>query len=553
MNFFKKYLRYWHTVRNLRFIQIYYRIYFSFTTSLRIKISPVKVRNISAHPIFLMHKRNSLISKSEFLFFNKIGDINTIGWNPKNYKKLWVYNLHYFDFLNIQEGIKSNEYVSWQKLIINRWIDENPYPNGIGWDSYPTSLRIVNWAKWVINDNPTNQKMIQSLNFQTEWLFRRIEWHLLGNHLFSNAKALLFSGILLEGRSSSKWTSKAFKIIDNELKEQILDDGGNFELSPMYHAIFLEDLLDIIQLSISFPDSFKKEQIHNWKKIALKMIDWLEVMTHKDGQIALFNDSALNVSSSTLELIKYANSLGILESKTIEKDDKNIKLVHLKNTGYIKLSDLKVDIFIDIADVGPSYLPAHAHADTLSFELSFNTYRIFVNGGTSTYELGEKRNRERMTSSHNTVVLNDQNSSDVWNSFRVGRRARPYDLKISQKEFFTKVSCSHNGYKHINGKPVHNREWYFEKNKLLITDKISGKYNSAIAHYIIHPDVKIIQKDSNRFILKMLDGNEISMISSDESELIDFQYSPYFGNSVATKAIKIKCINKNISCSLEWD
>ena len=108
-------------------------------------------------------------------------------------------------------------------------------------------------------------------------------------------------------------------------------------------------------------------------------------MTHKDGQIALFNDSALNVSSSTLELIKYANSLGILESKTIEKDDKNIKLVHLKNTGYIKLSDLKVDIFIDIADVGPSYLPAHAHADTLSFELSFNTYRIFVNGGTVQY------------------------------------------------------------------------------------------------------------------------------------------------------------------------
>ena len=78
------------------------------------------MRNISAHPIFLMHKRNSLISKSEFLFFNKIGDINTIGWNPKNYKKLWVYNLHYFDCLNIQEGIKSNEYVSWQKLIINR-------------------------------------------------------------------------------------------------------------------------------------------------------------------------------------------------------------------------------------------------------------------------------------------------------------------------------------------------------------------------------------------------------------------------------------------------
>ena len=44
-------------------------------------------------------------------------------------------------------------------------------------------------------------------------------------------------------------------------------------------------------------------------------------------------------------------------------------------------------------------------------------------------EISDKRLRERSTSNHNTVVLNDYNSSDVWGSFRTGRRAKPINLK----------------------------------------------------------------------------------------------------------------------------
>ena len=36
-------------------------------------------------------------------------------------------------------------------------------------------------------------------------------------------------------------------------------------------------------------------------------------------------------------------------------------------------SDDKVVAIIDVAKIGPDYLPGHGHADTLSFELSINT------------------------------------------------------------------------------------------------------------------------------------------------------------------------------------
>ena len=37
---------------------------------------------------------------------------------------------------------------------------------------------------------------------------------------------------------------------DEEIQEQFLSDGGNFELSPMYHASLIWDLCDLVNLSI---------------------------------------------------------------------------------------------------------------------------------------------------------------------------------------------------------------------------------------------------------------------------------------------------------------
>ena len=71
-----------------------------------------------------------------------------------------------------------------------------PYKNinSIGWDSYPISLRIVNWIKWSMEDNNLCGKSLESLAIQARYLFNNMETHLLGNHLLANAKALIFSG-----------------------------------------------------------------------------------------------------------------------------------------------------------------------------------------------------------------------------------------------------------------------------------------------------------------------------------------------------------------------
>jgi len=54
--------------------------------------------------------------------------------------------------------------------------------------------------------------------------------------------------------------------VRRELEEQILPDGGHFERSPMYHAMVLEDLLDLLQLPRVYPGLFKEEDVTAWRE-----------------------------------------------------------------------------------------------------------------------------------------------------------------------------------------------------------------------------------------------------------------------------------------------
>jgi len=113
---------------------------------------------------------------------------------------------------------------------------------------------------------------VRSLLLQASWLYRRIEFHIQGNHLIANAKALIFSGIFFEGEQSNLWLKKGISIIEKEMTKQVMKDGAHFELTPMYHSIVLEDLLDIKNIASTL--DIKIQSIDN---LLTKMLHWLNV------------------------------------------------------------------------------------------------------------------------------------------------------------------------------------------------------------------------------------------------------------------------------------
>jgi uncharacterized heparinase superfamily protein len=398
---------------------------------------------------------------------------------------LWRYNLHYFDDL-VAEGAANR--VTWHQRLIEQWIAGNPAGEGTAWEPYPVSLRLVNWIKWELSDFARARlppAAVHSLAVQARWLRKRLEIHLLGNHLWANAKALTFVGAFFGGAEGDAWREKGLSIIQRELEEQILSDGGHFERTPMYHAILLEDLLDLVQLSQRYPGLLPEADVSRWRETIAPMFRWLDVMTHPDGGISFFNDAALGVAPNLASLRDYAATLGVPDEESPIGD-----LEILSESGYVRLQTDRAVLIADAGPIGPDYMPGHAHADTLSFELSLDGQRVVVNSGTSTYEADAERLRQRGTAAHNTVVVDGKNSSEVWSSFRVARRARPLEAACGRDGDTLVLRGTHDGYRRLPGRVLHSREWRLKPTGLQVIDRLQGAPRSAEVRFHLAPGVQ---------------------------------------------------------------
>jgi uncharacterized heparinase superfamily protein len=487
-------------------------------------------------------RETSMPAPGAFRFLEQTHALDRIGWDNSAIPRLWRYNQHYFDDVNA-DGAEDR--AAWHEALIDRWVVDNPPATGTGWDPYPVSLRIVNWIKWALAGHRLSAPALQSLAVQTRWLAKRLERHLLGNHLFANAKALLFAGSFFDGDEAAAWQKIALRILERELPEQILDDGGHFELSTMYHALALEDVLDLINLSRVYP-GVAPGQAQRLRDIAGPMLRWLEIMSHPDGQISFFNDAAIGIAPTPAELIGYAKRLGASEPAAARP------LEHLAASGYVRAAIGPATLLADVARIGPDYLPGHAHADTLAFELSVGADRFLVNGGTSLYEPGAQRLKERGTAAHNTVVVNGENSSEVWSSFRVARRARPFGLRIEERPDACTIICAHDGYRRLPGSPVHRRTWQMDRDGLTVVDEVSGPHESADAMFLFHPSVRVEAIDDRTGRARC---GAIALewkVAEGTARLEPAEYHPRFGVSLSTQRLRIALIEKHSRVDFRW-
>jgi uncharacterized heparinase superfamily protein len=430
-----------------------------------------------------------MLAPMTFRFLNETRSVAAERSDTNAASQLWRYNLHYFDDLNARDVDARR---AWHIAAMEAWVPGNPPGNCDAWAPYPVSLRIVNWIKWTQCGNALSPTCLHSLAVQVRWLVPRVEAHLLGNHLFVNAKALVFAGLFFDGEESRRWLEKGMRILAREIPEQILEDGGQYERSPMYHALAFEDLLDLLNVARTFsaavPDQWQPF-IASWPAIAGRMRAWLSAMSHPDGEISFFNDAAFAIAPSPSELGRYADDLRIAPPRSDGDEVDDLRVLQLPESGYLRVEAQAAVVLIDAAPLGPDYLLAHAHADTLSFELSLFGHRVIVNSGTSRYGQGPERDAERGTPAHSTVTVDGKDSSEVWSAFRVARRARPVDLDVSENKQCVRVSCGHDGYRRLPGKPTHRRTWTIEARSMSVEDRVEGRGCAAIARYHLHPEV----------------------------------------------------------------
>jgi uncharacterized heparinase superfamily protein len=532
-------LRLFHTVKYLKPVQVGSRIWKKIHHP-RIPLSPApEPRKPAAHPSQWCRRTPSMPQENHFRFLNTEATLQEKeDWVSLSHDKLWMYNLHYFDDLTADNAKDRQQ---WHKHLIQRWIQECPPGTDIAWDPYPTSLRIVNWIKYLLEQQQPEQPIIDSLATQIRALRRNLEWHLLGNHLFANAKALIVAGLFFDGKEAAEWLQKGSRIMQDQLAEQILPDGGQFELSPMYQCILLEDILDLIQFNNLYPGIICSDLIDQLNDCAPRMLEWLSVMTRPNGEIVQFNDAAQGIAAKPEWLFEYAERLGIQWQNKV-----SAPFIHLSDTGYVRVQNKAFTLFADIGDIGPDYIPGHAHADSLNFELHLGDQPVIIDSGTSVYGISKERHRQRSTAAHNTVEVDGLSSSEVWGGFRVARRARTQVNQIKSK-WPAIIDAQHDGYQTIAAKSLHRRIWSINYDSIEIQDSLPGKFNQAIARFHLHPEITVTQTDRNSFTLTTSSGKQLQLIfSSGEAQLSPSTYHPCFGINTANQCLEVQFVTNRL-------
>jgi len=161
---------------------------------------------------------------------------------------------------------------------------------------------------------------------------------------------------------------------------------------------------------------------------------------------------------------------------------------HFADTGLAVWHGAKWTLFFDVGPLGPDYQPGHGHADNLTLECSYAGVRLFVDPGTHSYDHDERRAYDRSTAAHNTVCVDDIDSSEVWHIFRVGRRARPIDVEVTADEIHFDASAAHDGYRRLG--VIHRRRVELAGDQTItITDRIEGTGSHRLeGGWLLAPD-----------------------------------------------------------------
>lgn len=445
-------------------------------------------------------------------------------WNDASNGMLWAYNLNYMDFIH-QEGVSFKDCKEW----IDKFINEI-HTNRVGMDPYPIALRGINWIKFISiyakSLSETDKKRWNSsLYAQYRVLLDNLEYHLLGNHLLEDAFSLFFAALYFKDKNLYEVVKM---LLHNELSEQVLPDGANYEQSPMYHCILLDRLLDcynaatnniVFDSQLSFNDFLKQN--------ASSMLGHLASIVYADHSYPLFNDAAEGIAPLPAQIFDYAKRLGIEWNK-----------IPMKECGYRKLCDDKFEGIVDVGNITATYQPGHTHADTFNYELKVEGARFIVDTGISTYNKTLRRQYERGTKAHNTVVIGDDNSSQVWGGFRVGRRAQVCIMK----DTFNEVEAVHNGF---GNHRKHTRSFVLQHGVFSVKDMVSCDDDCMS---VIHLDPKV-QILSHSLSTVVTSKAIIQIVGARKIEIVDEKISRCYNTFESSQTIYL-FFNKHLSYSI---
>jgi uncharacterized heparinase superfamily protein len=357
--------------------------------------------------------------------------------------------------------------------LVESWERSNPPRRGDAWHPFVVAERLLNLIgtldAWLPHARDP-AAAIGSLRRQARFLQASVEWDVGGNHVIRELAALLLTGVAFGDR---RLAARASGRLAREVERQVLPDGGHVERSPAYH---LQVLTDLAEASARLPAAHSARAVFD--AILPRMATFAASMCHPDGSLAMFNDCY----EWPVPPADYLSALGLPADL----------VSHFPDTGYHAFGSGSDRLFVDAGVPSPPDLPPHAHCDLLSVEVSAGGQRMIVNSGTGQYERGDWRDYWRSTRAHNTVEIDGAEQSEVWHSFRMARRAAPFDVHVLAAGASAGLTAAHDGYRRLTQPAVHRRTVVWSPEVWAIVDGLEGHGRHRVRSLLhLHPEVSV--------------------------------------------------------------
>jgi hypothetical protein len=463
---------------------------------------------------------------------------------------------------------------------LQSWMDGNPPKRGINWaSSLEVGFRAISWI-WTLAlaGDALPPSLVQRCAGMLHVHARHLESHLStwfspNTHLTGEALALVYLGRALPVfRRSERWRETGLRILEEEVRRQILPDGVYFEQSTYYHRYTTDFYLHLGLLLEA-----QGMERPRWLDITLAhLLDYLVAIVRPDGTWPLIGDEdggrlVWLKSRSPNDFHDTLGSGAVLLGRReycLPGRGAPSELAWLMGPGaHLALEALgtaqppEFAIFPDsgyavtrndegdwlLMEAGPhgGLAGGHAHSDALAIELAVGGRTVLQDAGTFTYVADPAaRDAFRAGSAHSTLTIAGHSAAVPAGPFRWRHRSEARFERWQQSARFVFLAGRQEGFQELGGGVAHRREvlWLRDWKCWIIRDRVDGNSFPFEAHFHAAAGI-IIATRRETAMFRDAGANRLRLdVLADQCTLAvsDSWHSPAYGTRIPVQVLSVQ-------------